>query len=167
MLYGRSRERRSEAACLALAAAVITVASLAASCGRAGQVASTNPIDTAPAAAAGAGATMPHGDHNPHHGGIVLMKGDLHYELVFDRSGPSRLYFTDAVREDLPASIATEVTLTVKRPGHPDERIAMKIDDDGESWIGAGQPIAKTDELAVRVAFTIHDEPYWIDVPVK
>ena len=33
---------------------------------------------------------MPHGDHNPHHGGVVMMKGDdLHYEVVLDPSGRS------------------------------------------------------------------------------
>jgi len=62
-----------------------------------------------------AGSAVPHGDHNPHHGGIVMMKGDdLHYEVVLDPSGREyRVYFTDAVREELPASVAADVVLTL------------------------------------------------------
>src|SRR5262245_63650773 len=74
------------------------------------------PSTAAPAAAAttSTGSTTPHGDHNPHHGGVVLMKGDLHYEVVLDPSGKSyRVFFTDAVREELPASVASDVTLTI------------------------------------------------------
>src|SRR2546427_733599 len=74
----------------------------------------------APAATASsaAGSTVPHGDHNPHHGGVVMMKGDdLHYEVVLDPAGRAhRVYFTDAVREELPASVASDVVLTIKRP---------------------------------------------------
>jgi hypothetical protein len=126
------------------------------------------------AATAGAGATqpapastLPHGDHNPHHGGVVLMKGDdLHYEVVLDRTGRSyQVFFTDAVREDLPASIATDVALTIRRPGAPDEKVAMRIDEFGESWVGSGPPVAPSTAATVRVAFSIHNEPYWIDIP--
>jgi hypothetical protein len=111
--------------------------------------------------------SVPHGDHNPHHGGIVMMKGDdLHYEVVLDPSGRShRVYFTDAIREDLPASIASDVALTIHRPGAADERIALQIDDAGESWIGSGRPVAASSTTTVRLAFTIQREPYWIDLP--
>lgn len=48
---------------------------------------------------AGSGATVPHRDHEPRHGGVVLMKGDLHYEVVLDPTGQSfRVFFTDASR---------------------------------------------------------------------
>jgi len=95
------------------------------------------------------------------------MKGsDLHYEVVFDPTGRShQLYFTDGMREDLPASIASEVTLTIRRPGEPDERIPMRIDEAGESWIGAGRAVKVPADATARVAFTIQHEPYWIDVP--
>ena len=110
---------------------------------------------------------VPHGDHNPHHGGIVMMKGDdLHYEVVLDRSGREyRVYFTDALREELPASVAADVVLTLKRPSAPDERIAMQIDDTGESWIGRGRPVDNPSSTTARVAFAIRHEPYWIDLP--
>ena len=120
-----------------------------------------------PAAAAreGSATGVPHGDHNPHHGGLVMMKGDLHYEVVLDPSGRSQLFFTDAVREDLPASIASNVTLTLKRPGEPDETIALAIDDAGESWIGRGRDVSNPGKTTATIAFTIAREPYAIEIP--
>ena len=96
-----------------------------------------------------------------------MMKGnDLHYEVVFDRAGRDhRVYFTDAVREELPASVASEVSLTIKRTGQPDETIALRIDEAGESWIGSGRPVEDPKKAGARVSFTINQEPYWIDLP--
>ena len=109
--------------------------------------------------------TAPHGDHLPHHGGVVLMKGDLHYEVVLDPSGRAHhVYFTDAIREALPASIASDVVLTIRRPA-PEERIAMQIDDTGESWVGSGDPVATPTTTTARLAFRIDQDPYWIDIP--
>jgi len=119
-----------------------------------------------PAGAVGGGA-IPHGDHNPHHGGVVMMKGDdLHYEVVLDRTGRAyHVYFTDAVREDLPASIASDGALIVHRPGATEERIALQIDDEGESWVGSGRPVEAPEATTVRLSFAIRHEPYWIDLP--
>jgi hypothetical protein len=112
-------------------------------------------------------AAAPHGDHNPHHGGVVMMKGDLHYEVVLDDTGGShQLFFSDAVRDDLPASIASSVVLTIRRTGGADEMIPLQIDSAGESWIGSGRPIGAPSQATARIAFTIHGEAYWIDVPV-
>ena len=95
-----------------------------------------------------------------------MMKGDLHYEVVLDPSGRQhRLYFSDAVREDLPAAFASAAALTIRRPGEADEAIALKIDESGESWVGAGRGVADPARAGARVAFTIAGEPYWIDVP--
>jgi hypothetical protein len=115
---------------------------------------------------AAAPATVPHGDHNPHHGGVVMMKGDLHYEVVLDPSGREHhLFFSDAVREDLPAAYASAAALTVRRSGEADESIAMRIDETGESWIGSGRAVANPATTDARVSFTVASEPYWIDVP--
>jgi len=113
------------------------------------------------------GSAVPHGDHNPHHGGVVMMKGDdLHYEVVLDPSGRShRVYFTDAAREELPASVASDVALTIKRDSESDETVGMQIDDAGESWVGHGRPVAKPVNTTVRLGFSIRHEPYWIDLP--
>jgi hypothetical protein len=124
----------------------------------------TAPI-TAPVNAPASGA-VPHGDHNPRHGGIVMMRGDLHYEVVVDPTGRShQLFFTDAVRDDLPASIASSATVTIRRPGVADDVVPLRIDDTGESWIGSGREVSDRAKATVSVAFTIQGERYSIDLP--
>ena len=108
-----------------------------------------------PADSQHAGITTPHGDHSPHHGGLVLMQGELHYEVVLDPKGRHAVWFSDAVREDLPASVASKVEMTVIRPNGPPEQLVLSIDDSGESWITNGQPVSGTDvdlTAATRVA---------------
>ena len=95
-----------------------------------------------------------------------MMKGDLHYEVVLDPSGRfHQVYFTDAIRDDLPASVASNVTLTIKRPKESGETIALAIDDSGESWIGKGRDVVDPEKTTATVAFTIAHEPYSIDIP--
>ena len=132
-----------------------------------GPAASPPVVQGASAASAASAAAVPHGDHNPHHGGIVMMKGeDLHYEVVLDPTGRQyRVFFTDAVREDLPASVASDVVVTIHRPDAPDERILMQIDEAGESWVGSGRAVSAPAATTARVAFAIRHEPYWIDLP--
>jgi hypothetical protein len=133
------------------------------------------------------GAPMPHGDHNPHYGGVVYMHGEMHFEVVLDRGGRHRVYFSDAVRADLPASVASSVTLTITRPGWSPEAITAAIDEQGEGWRADGAPVGPGDATA-RVAFVVKNgisdgatnsvtndaassdatasgESYWIDVP--
>lgn len=107
---------------------------------------------------------MEHGDHNPHHGGVVYMYKEVHYEVVLAPNGRHRVYFSDAMREDLPASVASSVMLTVERPNFSPEPLTATIDEQGESWIVDGAPVMTAD-TNVRVAFTVNGEPYWIDVP--
>lgn len=95
-----------------------------------------------------------------------MMKGDLHYEVVLDPTGRSyQLYFTDAVREDLPAATASRAQLTIKRPNEPEEIVALQIDDAGESWVGRGREVRHPDKTMAAVSFTIAGEPYSIDLP--
>jgi len=111
-----------------------------------------------------AGITTPHGDHSPHHGGLVLMNGEVHYEVVLDRSGKHRIWFSDAVREDLPASIATRVVIVMSRPGAAPEELALSIDDNGESWVAAGAPVAG-DDVMVKVSFVARGQPFEVELP--
>ena len=166
-----NRRRRHPLLAEAIAACVSLV-----SCRQA--PASAPPVDVvATATPLQGGSVLAHGDHNPHHGGVVLMKGDLHYEVVLDPAGRAhRVYFTDAAREELPASVASTVALTLRRPSlsdeivasqKPDEIVAMQIDEAGESWVGSGRRVDNPAATTVRVAFSIKNEPYWIDMPFR
>lgn len=111
-----------------------------------------------------AGITTPHGDHTPHHGGLVLMNGETHYEVLLDRGGKHRIWFSNAVREDLPASVASKVRMIVTRKGAPDETIALDIDESGESWIASGQPVTGTDAMA-KITYDLRGVPFEIEIP--
>lgn len=110
------------------------------------------------------GLTEAHGDHSPHKGGMVLMNGDVHYEVVLSRDGAHRIWFSDAVRAELPASVATGVVMTISRPGKPEEVIRLAIDDAGESWIAHGQPVPENDAY-VKITYTMTGEPHEVEVP--
>jgi hypothetical protein len=114
--------------------------------------------------AAGATTAIPHGDHNPKFGGLVLMNGDLHFETVLQRDGTYRVFFSDAVRAELPAATASGVTITITRKSGPAETVALHIDDSGESWTGKGRAVEDPAATA-RIAYTARGKPYFIDVP--
>jgi hypothetical protein len=93
------------------------------------------------------------------------MHGDLHFEVLLDPEGRHRVYLTDAVRNELPASSASEMTVTVLRPGEePPEIIALEVDEFGESWIAGGRPVTAEDSRAV-VALVHQGERYEIELP--
>ena len=118
-----------------------------------------------PADSQHAGITTPHGDHSPHHGGMVLMNGEMHYEVVFDRAGRHQVWFSDAVREDLPASVASRVSMIVTRPAASPEMLTLAIDESGESWVANGQPLAGKD-VWITVKLVARGEPYEIEIPL-
>jgi len=91
------------------------------------------------------------------------MNGDMHYEVVVDRGGTHRIWFSNAVREDLPASVASKVMMIVTRKGAPDESLALAIDDSGESWIAAGRPVGG--DVMVKVTYVTRGEPVEIELP--
>ncbi len=107
---------------------------------------------------------MVHGNHIPKFGGTVLMNGDLHFEVVLHRDGTYHVYFSDAARNELPASMAANVTITVTRKDRAPETVALRIDDTGESWVGQGTPVQDPDAMA-RIAYAVQGQPYWIDLP--
>ena len=95
----------------------------------------------------------------------MLMNGDAHYEVLVDKGGQHRIWFSDAVREDLPASQASQVTMVIARTGAPDETLALAIDDSGESWVAAGRAVAPG-EVTVKVSYRLRGEPFEIEIPV-
>jgi hypothetical protein len=93
------------------------------------------------------------------------MDGDLHFEVVFDPGGHHRVYLTDAVRGELPASAVSQVGITLLRPGAvPPEALTLHVDEFGESWVAEGAPVAEKDSRA-RVSLTYQGAPYEIELP--
>ncbi len=125
------------------------------------------PLPTATAApkdAQHAGITEPHGDHSPQHGGLVLMNGDVHYEVVMDPSGRYELWFSDAIRTELPASIASQPRVEVVRPGTAAESFPLAIDESGESWVGQGRPVSG-DGVMIKLTYGLKGTPHEIEIP--
>lgn len=148
-------------------AAIVVLAVAASACSQPGtgpEQTSTPADNAAPADAQHEGITDPHGDHSPHHGGLVLMNGDVHYEVVLGANGRHALWLTNAIREDLPASIASNVRLVVTRPDAPPESLAMAIDDAGESWIATGKPLEGPD-IMVTVSYELLGELHEVEIP--
>ena len=137
------------------------------SCKRGGVAEAEIPARPVAVTADGGGGTVPHGNHDPKYGGVVLMNGDVHFEVVLRRDGRHQVYFSDAVRDELPASFASGVTVTVMRAGGPPETVPLQIDEGGESWIGHGMPVDDPAQTMVRVSYTAQGTPHWIDVPFK
>ena len=106
----------------------------------------------------------PHGDHTPHHGGMVLMNGDVHYEIVLAPNGRHQIWFSDAMRNELPASVASGVTLEVMRPGAASETVQLTIDETGEAWVANARPL-EGDGIVVKVRYALQGEPYEIELP--
>ena len=112
-------------------------------------------------------AAMPHGDHKPRFGGVVLMNGpDLHFEVVLDPAGRHRVYFSDGMRTPLPASGASEVSIEIQRPGQDPERVPLEIDDRDVGWVGQGHALLGAGNIVARISYTYRAQPYWIDLPV-
>lgn len=92
------------------------------------------------------------------------MNGEVHYEVVLDRAGKHRIWFSDAIRTDLPASQATGVTMVIQRTGAAGESLVLQIDDSGESWIAGGRPLG-TGEVMVKVSYVLRGQPFEIEIP--
>lgn len=148
----------------------LTAAVSAAGCGNKEEVAAgaitaeTAPANTAPIAEG----AMGHGSHDPQHGGVVLMSDAYHFEVVAKPTSTYAIYFTDMARNALPATTASTVTLTIKRPaGVPPESIGLKIDESGEGWVGTGKPVDDLENTLVGVSYVARnaDKPYQMDIP--
>ena len=116
---------------------------------------------------AGMGMMMAHGDHAPRYGGYVFMHGDLHFEVVLSAEGEHRIYFSDAMRSELPAAVAEDVRVTIRRMGEAGEELEPlrpRIDEFGEAWIASGRPIVSDESVAI-VYFRFEGAPYEIEVP--
>ena len=112
-------------------------------------------------------AQMPHGDHNPHHGGVVLMFGaDLHYEVMLSRDGKVQLWLSDAARQDLPAATVSDVAAEIERGANQRETVDMSIGDTGESWEGHATAVHE-EGTVLHLAFVFRDEPAVVSFPAS
>ncbi len=115
--------------------------------------------------ASSAAAAQMHGDHNPHHNGLVLMYGeDLHYEVVLSSDGKVQLWFSDATRADLPAAVVSDVAVEIERTASKRETVDMKISDTGESWEGRAAAV-KEEGTVLHLAFVFHGEAAVVTFP--
>lgn len=94
-----------------------------------------------------------------------MMNGEMHYEVVFDPAGKHRVWFSNAVREDLPASVATGVTMVIARPMGPAETVPLRIDESGESWVAAGSPLDESGTM-VKLTYSVRGERLEIEIPL-
>ena len=92
------------------------------------------------------------------------MNGDMHYEVVFSRDGKHRIWFSDPVRAELPASVATGVTMVITRDQDAPEILKLDIDNSGESWIAAGRPVVD-DGAYVKISYSMQGEPHEVELP--
>lgn len=92
------------------------------------------------------------------------MNGDLHYEVVLNPKGEHRVYFSDALRAELPASVTPEVIITVKHQEGVSESLKANIDPSGNFWVAHGKPVENLSATA-RIGFTVDGKPYWIELP--
>ncbi len=107
---------------------------------------------------------MTHGNHDPKYNGVVMMTGDLHVEVVANHDGYYKVYFSDAARQELPASAVKELKVGVGRPGFRAEPVPMKINETGENWEGKGGSVNEAD-VDLLVSFTYQGELRHTNLP--
>jgi len=107
---------------------------------------------------------MPHGNHDPKYGGVVLMNGELHFEMVAKAEGTYTVYFSDFARRELPASAVSGLTLAIKRPGFRAEPVEMQISSNGESWEGRSGSVDDKD-TDIRISYTYQGKLCTSDMP--
>jgi hypothetical protein len=147
---------------IAPGAAALVLFICAAACSResAAPRTSISAMDASAATVAG----MPHGNHIPKFGGVVLMNGDLHFEVVARESGDVKIYFSDAARRELPASAVSAVKASIQRPGLRGEPVDLKISSDGEYWTGRGGFVDNKD-TDLQIFFSYQGQQRTSDMP--
>ena len=105
-----------------------------------------------------------HGNHDAKHGGFVMMYLDMHFELVVPEQGGIQLYYSDPLRNDLPAAVVADVSVEIERSGNSIEPVDMMISASGDHWMGESTPVTNIDDI-VRVAFLFQGEPFVLDIP--
>ncbi|MBK8254616.1 MAG: hypothetical protein IPK82_18350 [Polyangiaceae bacterium] len=93
-----------------------------------------------------------HADHEPRHGGVVTMAGDVHVEIVVTSRGAVHLYVSDAVRTAIAPAEASGWVI-VEASGAAPQRLALVSTRDGSLFAQGSAPTAGakyTYDLQVR-----------------
>jgi len=108
-----------------------------------------------------------HGDHNPKFGGLVLMYGILHFEIVARPEGAIQLHLSDGMRTPMPATTVSDVTVEVEREGGRYEGIPMAISEAGDYWQGnSDDTLDDREATTLHLAFVAFGEPYIYALPL-
>ena len=107
-----------------------------------------------------------HEDHNSRYGGFVMMFLEMHFEIVVPNSGGLKIYYSNEMRIEMPASVVSDVAVEIERPGGTFESVSMFISDDGGHWGGDSTPIIDPDSI-IRLAFLFQGEPFVLDIPAS
>ncbi len=151
--------KRFARACTALAVSCVAVPCALAALG--GALLPACRRNTASPGPSGGAPTRPraHMDHDPRHGGMLLMSGDQHVEIVVEPTGDVRVFVSDAFRAEMNP---TEVTGVAVRRG-PDgttSRIELHADAASGAVVGRGAP--------PEGPFTTYDlDLHWRTTPVR
>lgn len=100
----------------------------------------------------------------PHHGGVLFASGPVDAEFVLKPNAGYQLYFTDSKGGELPASVVNDLVLTIKRGSGAPESVKLHIDDEGESWIGAGESSAGQIASA-SISYKFEGMPQQTEIP--
>src|SRR5579859_6109836 len=105
-----------------------------------------------------------YGPARPRHGGVAFSSGPLDIEFVLLKPSGYQVYFLDGTGEELPASTASGVTVAATHATGPAEKVAMKVDDSGETWISTGT-VSPAPITAAKLSWTFRGQPQTADVP--
>jgi len=104
-------------------------------------------------------------DPPPRYGGVVFTSGTLDVEVVMHSGSPYQVYFWDSAGAEVPAAFMTGVGLLVRHATGPAIKVAMKVDEDGKSWIGKS-PSADAPIKGATLTYEMLDIPMTTEIPL-
>ncbi|MAG94464.1 MAG: hypothetical protein CMJ48_12040 [Planctomycetaceae bacterium] len=111
------------------------------------------------------GTPQPHMDHSPHHRGVLVMHGNLHFETVVAETGRVAVHLSDAYRRPLRASVIENLEVILNPETAAEEHLKVSKHASGQYWEGQGKAINNAG-ATVQVAFDYEEEPYAIELDV-
>jgi hypothetical protein len=104
-------------------------------------------------------------EHFAPHGGVITAAKDGHCETVLLPKGGVRVYLTDAASRDLPATLASDVSVEIEGGDKKTDTVPMTISAGGDFWEGPYKPVTDAKGI-VHLAFVLQGEPVVVDLPV-